>query len=78
MRPEKEFVKRLEGIRDACIAASDTKEETADKIIWTILKTIDGNTGINNFHRLGIIDYKEGKLVNGGNLLDIYRSEANE
>ena len=73
MSPEREFVEQLKDIRDFWVKEGNTKEETADGIISSICLLIDGGTGIAGCHRLGVIDYTEGKLVNGGNLLSIYR-----
>ena len=74
MSPERKFVKRLEVIRDTWIKQGNTKAETADGIIYEILRMIDGDAAINDCHRLGIIDYEKGELVSGGNLLDIYNA----
>lgn len=78
MSPEREFVEQLKDIRDFWVKEGNTKEDVADGIMRSILSMIDGDIGINNYHKLGVIDYTEGKLINGGDLLSIYRGEVNE
>ena len=73
MSYEREFVNQLEEIRDFWAKESGTKEEVADRIIYSILALFDGSIDINNYHKLGIIDYTEGKVISGGKLLDIYK-----
>lgn len=75
MPAQEKFIDNLKAIKKYWITLPDkSAEEVADGIIFSILVMIDGDSGINDFHSLKIIDEETGEQINHGYLHEVFSS----
>ncbi len=70
---QEEFVEHIKGIKDYWISLPNkTTEEIVDGVLFSLLVMIDGDSGMNDFHPLKIIDTMDGEQINCGYLHEFY------
>lgn len=70
---QKEFIEQIKTIKDYWLSLPDkTKEEAVDGVLFSLLVMIDGDSGINDFHSLKIIDTTDKKRIDCGHLHEYY------
>lgn len=77
MNKQEEFIKQIKRIKNYWISLPDkTTEEVVDGVLFSLLVMIDGDSSVNDFHPLKIIDVIDDEQVDSGCLHDIYYSES--
>ena len=75
---QEKFIEQLKGIKDYWISLPDkTTEEVVDGVLFSFLVMIDGDSGMNDFHPLKIIDTTDRKRIDCGYLHEFYFREEN-
>lgn len=70
---QKEFIQQTKEIRDYWLSLPDkTTEEIVDGVLFSMLVMFDGDSAINDFHALKIIDTHTGTRIDCGYLHDLY------
>lgn len=78
MSKQEEFIKQIKGIKNYWISLSNkTTEEVVDGVLFSLLVMIDGDSGMNDFRPLKIIDTKDRKRIDCGYLHEVYCREEN-
>lgn len=73
---QEKFIEQIKVIKEYWLSLPEkTKEEVIDGVIFSLLVMIDGDSGINDFHSLKIIDMKNGKRIDCGHLHEFYFAE---
>lgn len=72
MEEQEKFLNNLKAIKEYWIKSGTTPEMVADGIIFSILVMIDGDSGVNDFHPLKIIDQETGKQINHSRLHEVF------
>lgn len=73
MNKHEEFIKQINSIKNYWISLPNkTTEEVVDGVLFSLLVMIDGDSGVNDFHPLKIIDVMDDEQVDSGYLHDIY------
>ena len=77
MNKQEEFIKQIKRIKNYWISLPDkTTEEIVDGVLFSLLVMVDGDSSVNDFHPLKIIDVIDDEQVDSGYLHDIYYSES--
>ena len=73
----KKFIEQLKDIRDYWLehSADKTAKDIVDGVLFSTLVMIDGDSGMNDFHSLKIIDRHNGKRIDCGYLHELYCME---
>ena len=75
MTKQEEFINQLKNIKNYWLSLPDqTTEEVVDGVLFSLLVMIDGDSGMNDFHPLEIIDTKDGQQIDCGYLHEFYHS----
>ena len=73
MTKQKQFINQIKDIKNYWLKQSTrTTEEIVDGILFSLLVMIDGDSGMNDFHALQIIDTKDGQQIDCGYLHEFY------
>lgn len=76
MSKQEEFIKQIKGIKNYWLSLSNkTTEEVVDGVLFSLLVMIDGDSGMNDFHPLKIVDTTDGKRIDCGYLHEVYCRE---
>jgi hypothetical protein len=75
--PQEEFIEQLKSIRDYWLSLPKERstKEIVDGVLFSLLVMFDGDSGMNDFHYLKIIDCKSGKRIDCGHLHEYYFRE---
>ena len=77
-KKQEEFVEQIKGIKDYWISLPNkTTEEIVDGVLFSLLVMIDGDSGMNDFRPLKIIDTTDGEQIDCGYLHEFYFREEN-
>ena len=67
MTEQEKFINCLKETRDYWLSLPDkTTKEVVDGVLVSLLVMIDGDSSVNDFHSLNIIDDETGKSINNG------------
>ncbi len=78
MEKQEEFIKQIKGIKNYWLSLPNkTTEEVVDGVLFSLLVMIDGDSGMNDFRPLKIIDTKDRKRIDCGYLHEVYCREEN-
>ena len=70
---QKEFIEQIKSIKDYWLSLPNkTTEEVVDGVLFSLLVMIDGDSGMNDFHPLKIIDTTDGQRIDCGYLHEGY------
>ena len=73
MTKQEQFIKQLKDIKNYWLRQSTrTTEEIVDGVLFSLLVMIDGDSGMNDFHPLEIIDTVDGQQIDCGYLHEYY------
>lgn len=73
MNKQEQFSNRLKDIKNYWLALPNkTTEEVVDGVLFSLLVMIDGDSGMNDFHALKIIDTVDGQHIDCGYLHEFY------
>ena len=73
MKKQEEFIEQIKGIKNYWLSLPDeTTEEVIDGVLFSLLVMIDGDSGMNDFHPLKIVDTIDGEQINCGYLHEFY------
>lgn len=73
MNEHEKFIQQIKSIRDYWLKQSNkTTEEVVDGVIFSLLVMIDGDSAINDFHSLKVIDTHDGKRLDCGYLHELF------
>ena len=73
MSKQEQFVEQIKDIKNYWLSVPDkTTEEVVDGVLFSLLVMIDGDSGINDFHPLEIIDTVDGQQIDCGYLHEYY------
>lgn len=73
MTKQEQFVNQLKDIKNYWLRQSTrTTEEIVDGVLFSLLVMIDGESGMNDFHALRIIDTEDGQQIDCGYLHEFY------
>lgn len=73
MRKQEQFIEQIKNIKDYWLSLPNkTTEEVVDGVLFSLLVMIDGDSGMNDFHPLEIIDTKDGQQINCGYLHELF------
>ena len=73
MNKQEEFIEQIKGIKNYWLSLPDkTTEEVVDGVLFSLLVMIDGDSGMNDFHTLKIIDTTDEEQINCGYLHEFY------
>ena len=73
MNEHEKFIQQIKSIRDYWMKQSNkTTEEVVDGVIFSLLVMIDGDSAINDFHSLKVIDTHDGKRLDCGYLHELF------
>lgn len=73
---EWDFIKSLKSIKNYWTSLPDkTTDEVVDGVLFSVLVMFDGDSSVNDFHPLNIVDTHDGSVIDGGCLHEIYCSE---
>ena len=68
-----QFIKQIKDIKNYWLRQSTrTTEEIVDGVLFSLLVMIDGDSGMNDFHALKIIDTNDGQQIDCGYLHELY------
>jgi hypothetical protein len=69
MNKQEQFISQLKSIKNYWLSLPDkTKEEVVDGVLFSLLVMIDGDSGMNDFHPLEIVDTVDGQQIDCGHL----------
>ena len=75
MTKQEEFINQLKDIKNYWLSVPNkTTEEVVDGVLFSLLVMIDGDSGMNDFHPLEIIDATDGQQIDCGYLHEFYHS----
>ena len=73
MTKQEEFISQLKDIKNYWLSLPNkTTEEVVDGVLFSLLVMIDGESGMNDFHALEIIDTEDEQQIDCGYLHEIY------
>ena len=73
MIKQEQFINQLKEIKSYWLSQPDiTAEEAVDGVLFSLLVMIDGDSGINDFHALEIIDTEDEQHIDCGYLHEVY------
>ena len=73
MTKQEQFIEQIKDIKNYWLSLPDkTAEEVVDGVLFSLLVMIDGDSGINDFHALEIIDAKDDESISCGYLHEYY------
>ena len=73
MTKQEQFVNQLKDIKNYWLRQSTRMtEEIVDGVLFSLLVMIDGESGMNDFHALRIIDTEDGQQIDCGYLHEFY------
>ena len=73
MNKQEEFINQIKNIKNYWLSVPDkTTEEVVDGVLFSLLVMIDGDSGMNDFHPLEIIDTVDGQQIDCGYLHECY------
>ena len=76
MNKQEQFIRQLKDIKNYWLSLPDkTVEEVVDGTLFSLLVMIDGDSGMNDFHALEIIDAEDGEQIDCGYLHELYCRE---
>ena len=79
MTKQEQFIRQLKDIKNYWLSQPNlTAEEVVDGTLFSLLVMIDGDSGMNDFHPLAIMDMEDGQQINCGYLHEIYCREAED
>ena len=79
MSKQEEFIKQIKNIKDYQLKVPDkTTEEVVDGVLFSLLVMIDGDSGMNDFHPLRVVDDTDGKQIDCGYLHEYYYRQENK
>lgn len=72
MSEQEKFIKAFKAIKEYWMTLPDkTTEDIVDGVMFSILVMIDGDSAVNDFHRLQIKDSETGKRIDCGYLHEL-------
>ena len=73
MNKQEQFIEQLKTIKNYWLSLPDkTTEEVVDGVLFSLLVMIDGDSGMNDFHALEIVDTKDGQQIDCGYLHELF------
>lgn len=73
MNKQEQFIKQIKDIKNYWLSLPNkTTEEVVDGVLFSLLVMIDGDSGMNDFHALEIIDTEDDKSISCGYLHEYY------
>lgn len=79
MSKQEQFVNQIKNIKNYWLSVpNQTTEEVVDGVLFSLLVMIDGDSGMNDFHSLKIIDTEDGQRIDCGYLHEYYFRQENE
>ena len=73
MTKQEEFISQLKDIKNYWLSLPDkTTEEVVDGVLFSLLVMIDGESGMNDFHALEIIDTEDEQQIDCGYLHELF------
>jgi hypothetical protein len=73
MTKQEEFISQLKDIKNYWLSLPNkTTEEAVDGVLFSLLVMIDGESGMNDFHALEIIDTEDDQQIDCGYLHEYY------
>ena len=73
MSKQEQFIKQIKNIKNYWLSVpNQTTEEVVDGVLFSLLVMIDGDSGMNDFHALEIIDTEDGQQIDCGYLHEFY------
>ena len=73
---QEEFISQLKDIKNYWLSLPDkTTEEVVAGVLFSLLVMIDGDSGMNDFHALEIIDTEDEQQIDCGYLHEVYCAE---
>ena len=73
MNKQEQFIEQIKDIKNYWLSLpGKTTEEVVDGVLFSLLVMIDGDSGINDFHPLKIIDMHDKKRIDCGYLHEFY------
>lgn len=73
MTKQEQFIEQINAIKNYWLSLPNkTAEEVVDGAFFSLLVMIDGESGMNDFHALEIIDTEDGQQIDCGYLHEIY------
>ena len=78
MNKQEQFIEQIKDIKNYWLSQPNlTVEEVVDGVLFSLLVMIDGDSGMNDFHPLKIIDTKDRKRIDCGYLHEVYCRKEN-
>jgi hypothetical protein len=79
MNKQEQFINQIKNIKNYWFSLPNkTAEEVVDGVLFSLLVMIDGDSGMNDFHALEIIDTEDDQQIDCGYLHEIYCSQTEE
>lgn len=73
MSKQEQFINQIKAIKNYWLSQPNiTAEDAVDGVLFSLLVMIDGDSGINDFHSLEIIDTADGQQIDCGYLHEYY------
>jgi hypothetical protein len=73
MTKQEQFINQIKDIKNYWLSLPDkTTEEVVDGVLFSLLVMIDGDSGMNDFHPLAIIDIEDDQQIDCGYLHELY------
>ena len=73
MNKQEQFIEQIKDIKNYWLSLPDkTTEEVVDGVLFSLLVMIDGDSGMNDFHPLKIVDMKDRKRIDCGYLHELF------
>ena len=73
MNKQEQFIKQIKDIKNYWLSLPNkTTEEVVDGVLFSLLVMIDGDSGMNDFHALEIIDTEDDEPISCGYLHEFY------
>lgn len=73
MSKQEQFIEQIKNIKNYWLSMPDkTTEEVIDGVLFSLLVMIDGDSGINDFRALEIIDTEDDEFISCGYLHEFY------
>ena len=73
MNKQEQFIEQIKTIKDYWLRQPNlTTEDTVDRVLFSLLVMIDGDSSANNFRALEIIDTEDDESISCGYLHEFY------
>ena len=73
MNKQEQFINQIKDIKNYWLSQPNiTTEEVVDGVLFSLLVMIDGDSGMNDFHALEIIDTEDDESISCGYLHEYY------